>query len=205
MGYTMIFETKIVNLSDGRLIHFDRSGCNNDNEGRRSNEWNAKIYTKQEFRNRIESFKRDSKPYKECQPHEWELKIYGRVATGYDYGMHLERMQKRAMDFKDFIAEKRVAFNLCDEIELLEPEMKLMSYKDFEKYRREQPITEKIRYRIWYKSIDLNNEAEVTQAIESGKPLEIIIEDRSPVMSNKALEYEENTENSQNEGMSMSM
>ena len=34
MGYPMIFGTKIVNLSDGRVIHFDRSGCNNDDEGR---------------------------------------------------------------------------------------------------------------------------------------------------------------------------
>ena len=103
MGYPIIFATKIVNLSDGRLIHFDRSGCNNDSEGRKPNDWTAKVYTQQEFQNRIESFKRGSKPYKDCSPHEWEIKIYGRMATGYDYGVHLERMQKRAINYNDLL------------------------------------------------------------------------------------------------------
>ena len=79
MGYPMIFGTKIVNLSDGRVIHFDRSGCNNDDEGRKPNDWTAKVYTQQEFKSRIESFKKGSKPYKDCSPHEWEIKIYGRI------------------------------------------------------------------------------------------------------------------------------
>lgn len=35
MGYSIIFQTKIVKLSDGRILHLDRSGCNNDTEGRR--------------------------------------------------------------------------------------------------------------------------------------------------------------------------
>ena len=39
MSYSIIFETKIVKLSDGRIIHFDRSGCNNDNVGRNKNEF----------------------------------------------------------------------------------------------------------------------------------------------------------------------
>lgn len=30
MGYSIIFQTKIAKLPDGRIIHFDRSGCNND-------------------------------------------------------------------------------------------------------------------------------------------------------------------------------
>lgn len=44
MGYPIIFKTKIVNLSDGRILHLNRSGCNNDTEGRRNDEWNGKIY-----------------------------------------------------------------------------------------------------------------------------------------------------------------
>ena len=49
MGYPIIFKTKIVNLSDGRILHLNRSGCNNYTEGRRNDEWNGKIYTKEEF------------------------------------------------------------------------------------------------------------------------------------------------------------
>ena len=34
MSYSIIFGTKIVNLSDGRDLHFFRSGCNNDDTPR---------------------------------------------------------------------------------------------------------------------------------------------------------------------------
>lgn len=44
MSYSMIFETKIVKLSDGRIIHFDRSGCNNDDSGRRKDDFSGTIY-----------------------------------------------------------------------------------------------------------------------------------------------------------------
>ena len=104
MGYSMIFETKIVTLSDGRLIHFDRSGCNNDDAGRRQDEFTGKVYTEDEFRKRIESFKNSAKPYKDSTPHEWELKIYGRMGTMHDYGTHLERMWKRAEPYDEFIS-----------------------------------------------------------------------------------------------------
>lgn len=39
MGYSIIFQTKIVKLSDGRILHLDRRGCNNDTEGRRPDDW----------------------------------------------------------------------------------------------------------------------------------------------------------------------
>ena len=196
MGYPMIFGTKIVNLSDGRIIHFDRSGCNNDDEGRKPNDWTAKVYTQQEFKNRIESFKKGSKPYKDSSPHEWEIKIYGRMATGYDYGTHLERMQKRARSYTDFIAENQIKVNRCDGIELLDPEMKIMTYDEFDSYRRNLPIDSKLRYRIIYTKLDLENENDFVNAIESGAPLEIYIGDRIQSM---AMREQENT------GMIMSM
>ena len=196
MGYPMIFATKIVTLSDGRIVHFDRSGCNNDNEGRRANDWTAKVYTQQEFQNRIESFKRGSKPYKDCSPHEWEIKIYGRMATGYDYGTHLERMQKRARSYMDFIAENQIKVNRCEGIELLDPEMKTMTYDEFDNYRRNLPIDSKLRYRILYTKLDLENENDFVNAIESGAPLEIYIGDRIQSM---VMREQENT------GMTMSM
>ena len=49
MGYSIIFQTKIVKLSDGRILHLDRSGCNNDTEGRRPDDWTGKIYTPEAF------------------------------------------------------------------------------------------------------------------------------------------------------------
>lgn len=204
MGYPMIFETKIVKLSDGRLIHFDRSGCNNDNEGRKPNDWTAKVYTEQEFQNRIESFKTGSKPYKECSPHEWEIKIYGRMATGYDYGAHLERMRKRGIGYADFIAENEVRVNKCSGVWLFEPESKSMTYDEFEKYRKDLPITSKLEYRILYKPIDMDNENEFVKAVDSGAPLSIFISDRSPIQS-AVVDEQEDTEMNEDTGMNMSM
>lgn len=54
MGYPIIFKTKIVNLSDGRILHLDLSGCNNDTEGRNNDDWKGKIYTKEDFINYAE-------------------------------------------------------------------------------------------------------------------------------------------------------
>ena len=198
MGYPMIFGTKIVNLSDGRVIHFDRSGCNNDDEGRKPNDWTARVYTQQEFKNRIESFKKGSKPYKDSPSHEWEIKIYGRMATGYDYGEHLERMQKRARNYKDFIAENQIRVNRCDAIEVIDPELKTMTFDEFEEYRKALPYDSKLSYRIWYTKLDLDNENDFVKAIESGAPLEIYIGDRVPIQSMVIQEQE-------NQGMTMSM
>ena len=49
MSYTIIFETKIVKITDGRIIHFDLSGCNTDKSCRSRDELSARIYTVEEF------------------------------------------------------------------------------------------------------------------------------------------------------------
>ena len=191
MGYSMIFETKIVNLSDGRLIHFDRSGCNNDSEGRRQNDWTAKLYTQEEFGERIERFKNGSKPYSESQPHEWELKIYGRMATPYDYGAHLERMQRRAWDYKDFVKEFDMKIKRHDEVDLISPEEKTMTFDEFVEYTKKLPVEKQLRYYIVSTKLDLVNEQEIVKEIERGAPLEIYIGDRIPVQSMDENEPEE--------------
>lgn len=42
MGYSITFKTKIINLSDGRILHLDLSGCNNDTECRHNDDWQGK-------------------------------------------------------------------------------------------------------------------------------------------------------------------
>lgn len=95
MGYSIIFQTKIVKLSDGRILHLDRRGCNNDTEGRRPDDWTGKIYTPEAFVAYAENFKQGSKPAKESDG--FDLKIGSRYCTCYDYGEHLLRMLKRAV------------------------------------------------------------------------------------------------------------
>lgn len=146
MSYSIIFGTKIVNLSDGRVLHFFRSGCNNDDVGRKRDEWFAAIYTQQELKNRIEGLKKGSKPYKENG--NFELKIYGRPAAYYDYAKHIERAQKRAKSYKDFISEQRIFVSKYDRVD---------------------------RNRFSATRLDLTNENNLIREIENGSLLRIYI------------------------------
>ena len=67
MSYSIVFETKIVKLSDGRIIHFNRQGCNNDDAGRKKDDFTAKIYTEKEFVSNAEKYIKENRPYKETR------------------------------------------------------------------------------------------------------------------------------------------
>jgi len=97
MGYPIIFETKIVNLPDGRLLHLSLSGCNNDNEGRDRHEFHGKIYSKEEWNAYIKSFLNDNEDTYEG----FDLKIGNRYCRWKDYAKHLSTMQKRAMTWEE--------------------------------------------------------------------------------------------------------
>lgn len=43
MSYSIIFDTKFIKLQDGRLLHLDRSGCNNDTAGRSLSDYTGKM------------------------------------------------------------------------------------------------------------------------------------------------------------------
>lgn len=131
MSYSIVFETKIVRLSDGRIIHFDRSGYNNDNAGRRKDDFSAKIYTVDEFIQKAEDYKKYSKPYKETD--YMDLKIGSRSATCYDYGEHLLRMLKRAKPYTDFINSMYFRVEHLTGIQLHKPAEKFMTVEEFDK------------------------------------------------------------------------
>lgn len=104
MSYTIIFETKIVKLADGRFLHLSLQGCNNDDAGRTRDDFHGKIYTEKDFKVYIENLKKHSKPMKESE--YFDLKIGSRYVTQYDYAEHLERMMKRATTWDELIAER---------------------------------------------------------------------------------------------------
>lgn len=99
MSYSIIFETRIVKLDDGSIIHFDLSGCNNDNCGHKRSEFTGKLYTAEEWEQVI---------------HKWEtaedsgyvLKIGSRWRTYADYGKHLRLMTKKADTFDELVKER---------------------------------------------------------------------------------------------------
>ena len=169
----MIFETKIVTLSDGRLIHFDRSGCNNDESGRRKDEFTGRVYTQEAFKELIEKFKRDSEPFQ--QSGYWELKIQGKQASFYDYGTHLERMRKRAEPYEQFISERTLIAKRYDGVELISPERKQLSADEFDDYWRNLPRNVQMRYRVIKTTIDMANEKDFISQLESGKSIQLFI------------------------------
>lgn len=100
MSYPIIFQTKVVKINDNEIIHFNRSGCNNDDEGRVANVYEAKIRTIEDFKRMAEGFIINSKPYKETGV--FDLKVGSKWCSFYDYGMYLLRALKRADNLETF-------------------------------------------------------------------------------------------------------
>lgn len=172
MGYPIIFKTKIVNLSDGRILHLNRSGCNNDTEGRRNDEWNGKIYTKEEFAEMVDHFMDDSKPMKESE--SFDLKIRSRYCTFCDYAQHLLRMQKKATSFKELIGNKEpVTFERYDGVvTYINDEPVKMTMCEFKEYVQTH-LFQTHRYR--YEMTPLLTEKDVVNALDKNEPLKIRI------------------------------
>lgn len=99
MSYSIVFETRIVRLDDGSIIHFDLSGCNNDNSGRNRGDFTGKLYTAEEWEQEI-------RRWESAEGAADSLKIGGRWRSWADYGKHLRLMTKRADTFDKFIKER---------------------------------------------------------------------------------------------------
>lgn len=169
MSYSIIFETKIVKLSDGRIIHFDRSGCNNDNVGRSKNDFSAKIYTVDEFIQKVENYKKNSKPYKETD--YMELKIGSRYATFFDYGEHLLRMLKRAKTYTEFINSFYFSVEHLTGIQLHKPEEKFMTVEEFNKVFYKLLYSGGMTYTKLMEYPDIKDEENLIRLIEAGECL----------------------------------
>lgn len=174
MSYSIVFETKIAILSDGRLIHFSRTGCNNDSEGRLASDFRAEILTVKEMLGRINGYKSMRLPFKVCGI--FEMKLLGKPATMYDYAMHLERMLKRALSYQDFFQTYRLYIDLITGIEVTSPvhlELSLEEYSERFRELIDEHGTLSVRRRR--ELIDDSDEKRVVELIESGAPLEITI------------------------------
>lgn len=129
MGYSIIFQTKMLDLGDGRIIHFSRSGCNNDNEGREKDIFQAELTNIAELTKQAKKYMEISKPYKESGV--FELKIGGRPCSFYDYGKHLLRALKNAETIEDFEKNNSITVKVFDGIEILDPYYEKILYKDY--------------------------------------------------------------------------
>lgn len=172
MSYSIIFQTKIAKLKDGRIIHFDRSGCNNDNAGRNKGNFSGKVYTIEEFIAYAEAFKKDSIPYKESG--EFDMKIVSRPASFYDYGEHLLRMLKRSKTLDEIMRSKCFRASYCKAIEIVEPAREVIKPENFlNRIYNLEGNTSSIRYRRIMEH--LLTEKEIVQSLENGKEVEFFI------------------------------
>lgn len=95
MSYTMIFEDRWAKLPDGRYLRFLRCGCNNDNAGRRSDEFGGFIYTEEELEKEIAKYPTVSEG--------WDIKIYGKCRSMAEYAKHVRLMASRAVNLDEFM------------------------------------------------------------------------------------------------------
>ncbi len=90
MSYSIIYQTKIVRLEDGRLLHLSRQGCNNDTAGREKGVFEGTVFTPETFEDFI-------KGYEESGEGDCEIKIASRWTDLRGYGKHLRRMLKKPL------------------------------------------------------------------------------------------------------------
>ena len=173
MSYSIIFEDKVVKLSDGRLLLLDLSGCNNDNAGRSRDDWHGKIFTEDAFMKYAENYMVGSKPAKESD--NFDLKIRSRYCTWYDYGKHLLRMLKKAVTFEELKQSgKFVAFKRIDGATVYEDGKAIeMTKKEFDSCFYKKLYNGGIRYKINYTL--LKTEEDIVSAFDNGFSVQIFI------------------------------
>lgn len=173
MSYSIIFETEIIKLSDGRLLHLNLSGCNNDNVGRSRDDWNGKIYTEDAFIKYAEGFMEGSKPVKESDG--WDLKIRSKYSTWYDYGKYLLKMMKKAITLEELKQSgKYVSFHRVNGMTVFEDEKEIeMAIDEFHSYYYEKIYNGGVRYRVNYTLLE--TEEDIIKAFDDGCSIRIYI------------------------------
>jgi hypothetical protein len=170
MSYSIIFETIFIKLSDGRLLHLERSGCNNDNAGRSREDFYGTVYTAEALNNHINGYLEVFKDSRDA----FELKIGNQRCSFYQYGEHLFRMAKRAKPYDEFCAQRYFEATKFDGIELLEPEKKILTPDEFEECFNDHLYSgEKVVYRRLITK--LNTENEIIEALDKKETVSFYI------------------------------
>ena len=181
MSYPVIFETKILKLSNDKIIHFYRQGGNNDREGREKHTFKAELYTTNDFLMMVDKYQKNSKPFKEVQQNYFDLKIQGKSATMFDYGSHLKRMLKRGLNYDDFMQSYFIDILSYDGIELVTPYHQIMSYEEFDQKYNELLKNEKFSYRLIVSCQKFENEKQLEDIIQNNPRLEFKLFKRAKV------------------------
>jgi hypothetical protein len=169
MSHSIIFETIFVKLSDGRLLHLDRSGCNNDDAGRSRDDFTGKIYTCEALQKRIQSYMSDDEPTS-----LYQLKINSKWRSYYQYGEHLARMSKRAVPYDEFITQRTCTASRYDGAEVYKPVEKTFTAKEFNDVFYEYLYSgQPFEYRRLLTM--LKTEADIVKALDNNEPVSFYV------------------------------
>lgn len=93
MSYGIVFQTIVVE-NNGRIYHFDRSGCNNDNAGRQQDDFIVKVYENRE------TALKDIERFKDC--FEEDLKLSGKFVNYDYYYRYLKKKIDKPISYENF-------------------------------------------------------------------------------------------------------
>ena len=162
MSYEIIFETIIVKTNDGGIIHFDRSGCNNDDYGRKQDDFIATYYDNEKaFLDYALRFKND---------YENQLKINSKMVVYDKYYKYLLRKLNNAISYDDFKKFYYSSFSRLDGIEILEP---IHAKYDVETGNKKiDEIFHETKKSVLVRRLftDLKNENEIIENVKNNNP-----------------------------------
>lgn len=107
MSYEIIFKTVIVE-KENKIYHFSRSGCNNDDQGRKDDEFILKVYENKE------SALNDILWFKGCT--EYELKLNSKFVNYDYYYNYLKKKIEKPLSYDQFNKNYYTCFQKLENI-----------------------------------------------------------------------------------------
>jgi len=168
MIYTRVYETKILKLADGRIIHFSLQGRNNDNIGTNRNTFTAKICTMEEYKNNAQAFMNDPDP-------NIYIEIKSKKSSRRDYGKYLIRMLRHAYTYERFIKKWNIMETHVKSIIMYDPQKEI--FEDPSKFDIRDWIfhTGTVSYKPNYEYIKICSEQDLIDKINSNRNIQIYI------------------------------
>lgn len=113
MSYEIVFATLIVE-KNGMIYHFNRSGCNNDDFGRKADDFTLKIYDNKD------SALKDIERFKNC--FDDELKLNSKFVSYDYYYNYLKKKIEKPLSYEKFKSDYSSGFSQLKSIKCLNNE-----------------------------------------------------------------------------------
>lgn len=167
MIYTRIHETKILKLTDGRIIHFSLQGRNND-VCISKNMFTAKICTLEEYKNNAHKLMNNPDP-------DPFIEIKSKKSSRQEYGKYLIRMLRHVYTYDQLIKKWTIMETHVKSIIMYEPQKETFDNPD--KFNINDWIfqTGTVSYRPNYEYNRICNEQDLIDKISTNRNIQIYI------------------------------